>query len=116
MANEQQIDEIGAPFIEESGAKLKTLRRRMAHLTRQLSAWDPSRGGEGFARSEVAALKAAIAALVFHRAQMKGLDTVASALEELIEAVAADGVPGVGPEGLGDAMTRARKTLAEWEG
>lgn len=116
MATDQQTDSIGAPLIEDAGAKLKVLRRRLTHLNRQLSTWSQDRGGEGFARSEVGALKAAIAALEFHRAQMKGLDTVASALEELIEAVAADGVPGVAPEGLGSAMGRARATLAEWEG
>ena len=116
MGTEQQTDSIGAPLIEEAGAKLKVLRRRLAHVSRQLSTWAPDRGGEGFARSEVGALRAAIAALEFHRAQMKGLDTVASALEELIEAVVADSVPGVEPEALTVVLKRARKTLAEWEG
>ena len=116
MGTAQQIDSTGAPLIEESGSKIKVLTRRLIHLRRQLSTWDEARGGSDFVRKEAAALKAGIAALTFHRAQMKGLDTVATALEDLVDAVKADGVPGVDAKHLGAAMERAKVVLAEWEG
>lgn len=115
MGTDQQIDGVGAPLIEESGAKIKVLTRRLTHLSRQLSTWDPTRGGSGYVRSEAAALRAAISALTFHRAQMKGLSTVVTVLEELMEAVAAHEIPGVDHKLLGAAMERARDVLADWE-
>jgi hypothetical protein len=104
-----ETDQHGAPIFENTAAKIRTLRRRMELLKTQLEGWRPGYRGEDFARAEVAALRAGIAALKYHRAEVQGLDTVVTVLEQLVEAVGEEAAWASAPE-----LERARKVLAEW--
>ncbi len=107
-------DRHGAPLIEKSGAKIKVLTRRAEHLSSQLENWPKHRPGKDYAQAEVSALKAGIAALHYHRAEVRGMDTVVTALEELVGEVRVISTAGSTAR-LWEALRGAQAVLAEWE-
>ena len=104
-----RLDDAGAPVIERVAGKVAQLERMVEYREGRLSASEHGGGGH-FLKSEVSALRAGIAALRFHRAQVEGLDDVVLALQGLVDAHRkGDAVEGAA------ALGRAEKVLQEWE-
>lgn len=104
-----ETDDAGAPVIKRVSAKIGALERRAEHLEEQLSAWTRSRGGKHFAEGELKAIKAGIAALRYHRADIEGMDTPILALQQLVDAAGDEAACADWPE-----VKRARAVLLEW--
>ena len=105
-------DEAGAPVIERVSSKIAALERRAEYLEDQLAEWRGSPGGKGFARAELSALRAGIAALRYHLAEVEGLDQPLLALQGLLDAVPES--IRYSESGLAGACRRAKELLEEW--
>ncbi len=106
---EADTDPAGMPVLKRVSSKIATLERRADHLEGQLSEWRGSPHGRDFARAELSAVKAGVAALRYHRSEIEGLDQPILALQELVEAVKEEAAWAKSPEVL-----RASAILEEW--
>jgi hypothetical protein len=107
-------DERGRPVIEATAKHLVVLERRREYLLEQLQARQGAGAGKSreFAKQEVSALTAAIAALRYHRLVIEGLDEPVSVLREMVEAY--DG-PAGNEVRLRVAVRRAKSVLDDFE-
>lgn len=109
-----EVDSAGAPRIERVAGKLAQLERMADYREARLSAGEVRGGGEHFARAEASALRAGIAALRYHRAQVEGLDDPVLALQALVDALGGADEEADSAE-LQEALRRAEAVLREWE-
>jgi len=107
-------DDAGAPVVARVSEKVGALERRATYLERQLSEWPEGRRGQDFVRGELAAVRAGIAALRYHRAEVEGLDAPMLALQELVEAAADAGLVAQDGSRWAAAVKRGERLLEEW--
>lgn len=78
---------VAGPVIENVNAKLATLERRSEYLARRAKDDDRKQSTREYDAQEASALKAACAALRYHRAQVQGEETAIPILAELRDAI-----------------------------
>ncbi len=118
-ADGHPVDDSGAPLIERAGAKISVLERVLENWGNRLRTLPPGTKTEHYMRQEMAAVRAAIAALKFHRAEIEGADTVKLAAAELQDALdsvfreSAEATTATEWGRVQAARERLRKLLAE---
>lgn len=80
---------VGGPVIENLNAKIGTLERRLDYLQRRAASHDPNRKDttREYDAQEASALRAALAALRYHRSSLGEEDVASVVLAEVIDAL-----------------------------
>jgi hypothetical protein len=108
--DEVERDSSGAPRLLRVGTLLSTLERMLDHRETKLEEQSDSPGTLGYYAKERDALKAAIAALTYHRATIERFPEFVFALDDLLESV-----EGIQESQVAAARKRAQVVLDEYQ-